>query len=36
MKKLNEMTLKEKLGQLVMIGFDGYEYNDHIRTLVEE
>ena len=36
MKKLNEMTLKEKLGQLLVVGFSGYEYNDHLRKLVEE
>ena len=36
MKNINEMTLKEKLGQLIMVGFDGYEYNEHIRTLVED
>lgn len=36
MKKINEMTLKEKLGQLLIIGFDGYDYNDHIKTMIEE
>lgn len=36
MKKVNEMTLKEKLGQLIFVGFNGYEYNDHLRKLIEE
>lgn len=36
MKDINNMTLKEKLGQLLFVGFDGYEYNDHIKTMVEE
>ena len=36
MKTVNEMTLKEKLGQLIIAGFHGYEYNDHLKTLIEE
>ena len=36
MKKLSEMTLKEKLGQLVMCGFEDDYYDEHIKTLVEE
>ena len=36
MKKVNEMTLKEKLGQLIIAGFDGYEYDEHLRTLIED
>lgn len=36
MKKINEMTLKEKLGQLIVAGFDGYEYDCHMKTLIEE
>lgn len=36
MKKLSEMTLKEKLGQLVMCGFEDDYYDDHLKTLVEE
>ena len=36
MRKLNEMTLKEKLGQLLFIGFAGHEYNDHLRKIIEE
>ena len=31
-----EMTLKEKLGQLIIAGFNGYEYNEHLKTLIEE
>lgn len=33
---INKLTLKEKLGQLLFIGFDGYEYNDHLKTIIEE
>ena len=36
MKKIEEMTLKEKLGQLVMCGFEDGFYDEHIRILVEE
>ena len=36
MKTIKEMTLKEKLGQLIIAGFNGYEYNDHLKTLIEE
>lgn len=36
MKNIKEMTLKEKLGQLIIAGFDGYEYNEHVRTLIED
>lgn len=36
MKNIKEMTLKEKLGQLIIAGFHGYEYNDHLKTLIEE
>lgn len=35
-KKLAKMTLKEKLGQLLVVGFPSPYYDDHIRTLVEE
>jgi len=30
------MNLKEKLGQLLIIGFDGYEFNDHLKRLIRE
>lgn len=33
--KLEEMTLDEKIGQLVLVGMDGYELNDNITTLIE-
>ena len=36
MKTIKEMTLKEKLGQLIIAGFHGYEYDDHLKTLIEE
>lgn len=36
MKKINEMTIKEKIGQLVFAGFSGYVYDDHIKKLIEE
>lgn len=36
MKTIKEMTLKEKLGQLVMCGFEDGFYDEHIRVLVEE
>ena len=36
MKKLNEMTIEEKIGQLFCIGFDGYEFNDNIKYLIEK
>ncbi len=36
MKKVNEMTLKEKIGQLLIAGFDGAEYNQHTQVLIEE
>ncbi len=36
MKTIKDMTLKEKLGQLIIAGFDGYEYDEHLRILIEE
>lgn len=36
MKTVKEMSLKEKLGQLIIAGFDGHEYNEHLRTLIED
>lgn len=36
MKKINEMTIREKVGQLVFAGFPGYVYDDHIKKLIEE
>jgi beta-N-acetylhexosaminidase len=36
MKQFEEMTLREKIGQMIMVGFDGYEINDHIITAVKK
>ena len=36
MKKISEMTLKEKLGQLIMCGFEDPFYDEHARILIEE
>lgn len=29
------LTIEQKIGQLIMVGFDGYSYNDHIKTLID-
>lgn len=31
-----DMTLKQKIGQLIIPGFSSYEYNEHAKTLIEE
>lgn len=36
MKKLQDMTIKEKVGQLFFAGFPGKVYDEHVRTLVED
>ncbi|MFA6661991.1 MAG: beta-N-acetylhexosaminidase [Bacilli bacterium] len=36
MKKLCDMTLKEKLGQLIMAGFEDDYYDEHARKIIEE
>lgn len=36
MKDIKKMTLREKIGQLLVIGFDGYDYNDHLKEIIEE
>lgn len=36
MKKINEMTIKEKIGQLIWVGFHGYEFNDNLKYLIDE
>ena len=36
MKKIKDMTIREKVGQLVFAGFPGHTYDEHIRKLVEE
>ncbi len=33
-KTINTMTLKEKVGQLFIVGFEGYEANEYIEYLV--
>ncbi|MFV3011672.1 beta-N-acetylhexosaminidase [Clostridium botulinum] len=33
-KLISEMTLEEKIGQMVIVGFDGYEVNDQVRSLI--
>lgn len=35
-KLLNEMTLEEKIGQLMMVGFKGTEKSDEITKLIEQ
>lgn len=34
--EMKKMSLKEKLGQLVIVGVDGYENNDHSRQFIEK
>lgn len=34
--KLDSMTLDEKIGQLFIVGFDGYEANENIESLIKE
>ena len=36
LKSLKEMTLKEKLGQLILPGFHSTYYDEQIKTLIEE
>lgn len=36
MKSLKDMNLKEKIGQLIVAGFSGHEFNEHARVLIEE
>jgi beta-N-acetylhexosaminidase len=33
--KLNDLTLREKIGQMLVVGFDGYEINDHIIEVIK-
>ena len=33
--QLEEMTLDEKIGQLVLVGMDGYDVNDNIKELIQ-
>ena len=34
--KINSMTLDEKIGQMIITGFDGSEYNDGMDRLINE
>ena len=36
LKSVKDMTLKEKLGQLILPGFHSTEYDEHIKTLIED
>lgn len=36
MKTINEMTIEEKIGQLLWIGFQGYEFNDNLKYLIDK
>lgn len=36
MKSIKEMTLKEKIGQVVICGFQGTKFSDELKTLIEE
>ena len=36
MKQFEDMTLREKIGQMIIVGFDAYEVNDHIITAVKK
>lgn len=36
MKNIKEMTLKEKIGQLILPGFHSYDYDEQLKTLIEE
>ena len=33
--KLNSMSLDEKIGQLLVVGFDGYDINENIEKLIK-
>ncbi len=35
-KKINEMTLDEKIGQMVIVGFDGYTIDDSVRAMIQD
>ncbi len=34
--KMDKMTLNEKIGQMVIVGLDGYEVDDNTRTIIEK
>lgn len=35
-KKIKEMTLDEKIGQMVIVGFDGYTIDDSVRAMIQD
>ncbi len=35
-KKIKEMTLEEKIGQMVIVGFDGYTIDDSVRAMIQD
>ena len=35
-KSVKEMTLKEKLGQLILPGFHSTYYDEQVKTLIED
>ena len=35
-RKLNQLTLKQKIGQLFMISFDGEVVNENVENLIKE
>lgn len=35
-EQINEMTLDEKIGQMVLVGFDGYTINEYSREMIEK
>ncbi|MBQ6817603.1 MAG: beta-N-acetylhexosaminidase, partial [Bacilli bacterium] len=36
MRDIYQMTKEEKLGQLVWVGFHGYEFNDDLKYLIDK
>lgn len=35
-EKINAMTLDEKIGQMFIVGIDGYDLNDNSKSLIEK
>lgn len=35
-EQIESMTLDEKIGQMLIVGFDGLSYNDHIKEMIEQ
>lgn len=36
MKKINEMTIEEKIGQLFCVGFAGFQFDDNLKYLIDK